>query len=92
MNLNALARSVLQEVFTKVKEKLPLPDAPTIAAPGTPNKLAIMETRKRRKQQLFHPADAKYEGDTRPLVWLRKATRGLKPGKDLIRSKYFNRN
>ena len=41
----------------------PLPDAPTTAAPGTPEKLAVLEQRAKLKQALFHPADAKFEGD-----------------------------
>ncbi len=48
----------------------PLPLVPTTAAPGTPEKLAVLEQRARLKQALFHPADARYEGDPRPLEFL----------------------
>lgn len=49
----------------------PLPDAPTTAVPGTPEKLAILEQRAKMKCAIFHPADAKYAGDPRPLEYLR---------------------
>ncbi|MCS6865840.1 MAG: hypothetical protein RMJ56_12690 [Gemmataceae bacterium] len=52
--------------------KAPLPPVPTTAAPGTPEKLAVLEQRARLKQALFHPADARYEGDPRPLEFLRE--------------------
>ncbi len=50
----------------------PLPPIPTTAAPGTPEKLAVIELRARMKQALFHPADARHAGDARPLEFLRK--------------------
>ncbi len=40
---------------------------PTTAAPGTPEKLAVMEQRALLNQNLWHPFDAEYEGDPRPL-------------------------
>ena len=49
----------------------PLPASPTTAAPGTPEKLAVLEQRARLKQALFHPADARYAGDPRPLEFLK---------------------
>ena len=49
----------------------PLADAPTTAVPGTPEKLAVLEQRARLKQAIFHPADAKFPGDSRPLEFLR---------------------
>jgi len=49
----------------------PLPDSPTTAVPGTPEKLAILELRAKMKCAIFHPADAKYAGDPRPLTFLR---------------------
>lgn len=52
----------------------PLPDTPTTAAPGTPEKLAVLAYRAKRGQQLFHPADARFEGDPRPLAAVRAAT------------------
>jgi len=48
----------------------PLPEAPTTAVPGTPEKLAVLEERARLKQAIFHPADARYPGDPRPLEYL----------------------
>ena len=49
----------------------PTPPVPTTAAPGTPEKLAVLETRVRAKQHVFHMADARFEGDPRPLEFLR---------------------
>lgn len=46
------------------------PLAPTTAAPGTPEKVAVLEARADRNEWLFHPADARYEGDPRPLEFL----------------------
>ena len=46
---------------------------PTTAVPGTPEKLAVLEQRARLKQAIFHPADAKFPGDSRPLEFLRTA-------------------
>jgi hypothetical protein len=51
----------------------PLPAAPTAAAPGTPEKLAVLEQRAKMKQAMFHPADARYAGDPRPLEFLAAA-------------------
>ena len=55
----------------------PLPATPTTAVPGTPEKMAILEQRARLNQAIFHPEDARYEGDPRPLEFLRR--RGAKP-------------
>ena len=55
----------------------PIPDAPTTAAPGSPEKLAVLEQRVRLKQALFHPADATFAGDPRPLAFLRGSTVAL---------------
>lgn len=52
-----------------------LPDQPTTAAPGTPEKMTVFEERAGQKRQLFHPFDARYEGDPRPLEF----ARGLHP-------------
>lgn len=41
----------------------PLPPAPTTAAPGTPEKVAVMAARAEAGRAVFHPADARYEGD-----------------------------
>jgi hypothetical protein len=54
----------------------PLP-APTAAAPGTPEKLAVLEWRAALRQALFHPADARHAGDPRPLAFV--AATGLTP-------------
>lgn len=55
----------------------PLPASPTTAAPGTPEKLAVLEQRAKLKQAIFHPADARFEGDPRPLEFLKgKSRRG----------------
>ena len=53
----------------------PLPSAPTTAAPGTPEKLAVLEQRAKMKQAIFHPADARYEGDPRPLEFMKNKAR-----------------
>lgn len=55
----------------------PLPDAPTTAAPGSPEKLAVLEQRAKLKQALFHPADATHVGDPRPLDFLREVATAL---------------
>ncbi len=47
-----------------------LPDAPTTAIPGTPEKLKVIHERARAKRQLFHPFDAKFYGDPAPLKFL----------------------
>jgi hypothetical protein len=49
----------------------PLPDHPTAAAPGSPEKLVVIEERARLRQALFHPYDAKFAGDPRPVEFLR---------------------
>lgn len=46
----------------------PLPKSPTTAAPGTPEKLAVMHERAAGGFAIFHPADARYAGDPRPLA------------------------
>jgi hypothetical protein len=48
----------------------PIAQEPTTAAPGTPEKMAVMEDRARKRQALWHPLDAQYEGDPRPLLAL----------------------
>ncbi|CAN5517567.1 hypothetical protein BH11PLA2_BH11PLA2_09510 [soil metagenome] len=50
-----------------------LPPIPTTAAPGTPEKMAVLEMRARMGQALWHPLDACYQDDPRPMEWLRKA-------------------
>lgn len=87
MNIRTVAKAVAFHISME-----PLPYTPTLAAPGTPEKMAIMSYRGRMKQQLFHPADARYEGDTRPIEFLKRGLvsgTGLKAGRGLIESKYF---
>jgi hypothetical protein len=48
----------------------PLPPVPTATAPGTPERLAVLEQRARDRLAIFHPADARYEGDPRPAEFL----------------------
>jgi hypothetical protein len=43
-----------------------LPEAPTRAMPGSPEKVMILEQRASRRQALWHPLDAPYETDVRP--------------------------
>ena len=50
----------------------PLAPVPTTAVPGTPEKLAVLEHRAKMKQAIFHPADARYEGDPRPFEFMRR--------------------
>ncbi len=50
----------------------PLPPFPTTAAPGTADKLAVMEDRAKAGQSIYHPADARWPEDPRPLEWLGK--------------------
>src|SRR5438552_3173087 len=52
----------------------PLPDVPTTAVPGTREKLAVLAERARSRQAMFHPADATYAGDPRPLEFFRRRT------------------
>lgn len=53
----------------------PLPDTPTAAAPGTPEKIEAMEKRVKAKRAVHHPADAKFPGDPRPLEWMERNRR-----------------
>ncbi len=38
---------------------------PTMAAPGTPEKMAVLELRAKMKQALWHPLDARFPNDPR---------------------------
>lgn len=40
-----------------------LPQEPTTALPGTPDKVAVMAERAARGETLFHPDDATLDGD-----------------------------
>lgn len=53
-----------------------LPDAPTTAAPGTPEKLAVLEARVKAGNGVWHPADAMYPGDPRPLLFIQTRLAG----------------
>jgi hypothetical protein len=44
----------------------PIAPMPTSYAPGTPEKMAVLEERARNRQALWHPLDAKHESDNRP--------------------------
>ena len=44
----------------------PLPAVPTAALPGTPEKIAVLMQRRRRREQLFHPDDAAGKARKRP--------------------------
>jgi hypothetical protein len=50
----------------------PLAPVPTTAVPGTPEKLAVLEHRAKMKLAIFHPADARFAGDPRPLEYLKR--------------------
>lgn len=50
----------------------PLPPTPTTAVPGTAEKLAVLEQRAKLKQAIFHPADARYPGDPRPIEFMKE--------------------
>ena len=48
----------------------PVAPRPTCFAPGTAEKMAVLEERAKNKQALWHPFDAQYEGDPRPMRFL----------------------
>lgn len=50
------------------------PAAPTAAAPGSAEKVAVMEARARAGRDLWHDADARWDGDDRPTEWLKGRT------------------
>jgi hypothetical protein len=52
-----------------------LPAVPTLYAPGTPEKLTVLEERAGDGVALWHPHDARFEGDPRPVRFM--ATAGL---------------
>lgn len=49
--------------------RIPDKNMPTNAPPGTVEKLNVLIERETRSEQLFHPYDARWDGDVRPLVW-----------------------
>lgn len=44
----------------------PLPSIPTRARPGSPEKVAVLEERARRRQALWHPLDARMDAERPP--------------------------
>ena len=46
-----------------------LAPTPTRAVPGTADKLVVMMSRAAHRQQVTHPFDSRYEGDTLPDQW-----------------------
>jgi hypothetical protein len=63
-----------------------LPAQPTSALPGTPEKIALLAERVARREQLFHPLDAKIDLGVSPLEALafrnRRRRRVRDPGFD----------
>lgn len=55
----------------------PTPPEPTTAAPGTPEKMAVLAMRAKLKQALWHPDDAQYVNDPRPIVAMLKRRSAL---------------
>ena len=55
----------------------PMPSEPTTALPGSDEKLAVIEMRAKSKQALWHPDDAQFEGDPKPLATLLKLRSAL---------------
>lgn len=51
---------------------VPFAPEPTTAPPGSPEKMAVLEMRAKMKLALWHPLDAKYEGDPRPMAAILK--------------------
>ena len=48
---------------------------PTVAAPGTPEKMEVLAERARMRQRLWHPLDAMAAGDPLPLTLHREESR-----------------
>ena len=48
----------------------PLECEPTTASPGTREKLEVLAQRARMRQRLWHPMDADFPGDPKPLALL----------------------
>lgn len=48
---------------------IPKENWPTEAPPGTVEKALVMTARASRYEDLFHPYDARWEGDLRPLLF-----------------------
>jgi hypothetical protein len=55
----------------------PTSPEPTTYPPGTPEKMAVLEERARNRQALWHPLDAQYDGDPRPLTAMRTGERAM---------------
>ena len=65
-----LRRQNYQPAAEAITRTPPLPPRPTLARPGTPEKLAIMAQRHREGFQLHHPADYAYRTNTRHRAYL----------------------
>ena len=69
--------------------ELPLPPLPTVHPPGSREKLAVMEQRATDGYAIFHPLDARFEGDTRTAKALKNLAKvdRIKPPQK--KSKFF---
>jgi hypothetical protein len=47
--------------------RVPLPEAPTAAPPGSEEKVRVLMERARKRQGLWHPADAPMDAESRKL-------------------------
>lgn len=52
----------------------PAPACPTTAAPGSPNKVAVLADRAAAGRALHHPADSRFPGDPRPLLFFSRGS------------------
>ncbi len=51
---------------------------PTVAAPGTPEKMEVLAERARMRQRLWHPLDAMVAGEPKPFALLQGESRERK--------------
>ena len=58
-----IARPLRRRKRSTVGQLGRLPQQPTTALPGTPDKVAVMAERAARGESLFHPQDATLDGD-----------------------------
>lgn len=67
----AFIREESADALARANRVIVFPDSrPTRAAPGSPEKIAVLAERYARGVSLFHCADARYEGDTLPDDWV----------------------
>lgn len=59
--LLAAGWTALEAQQLEAEPERPLPDRPTHHLPGTPGKIAVMRRRAAKRQQLFHPDDARLD-------------------------------